>query len=288
MASQHGLDLIALLEPLALIGVGGQLRAAQNVTQTADRAHGDGNVAIGGLVDAVGRGDVGVGVADAAAHWRLMAVVEIGCQALQLQIEDGLQQGDLHAATLAGAAAADQTGQNTVHHVVAGKGVRHGDAQRRGRLVTIAVGVGQARHGLQQQVLAGLAFPRALCAVAGDGGIDQAGIQDTGALVVQTELGHNARAEILNEDVGLLHQRLHQLQVLGILQVGGKALLVAINGLKVHAVPIVDHVLQGQMAAAVTGLGVFHLDDPCTQIRQTQGGAGAGQILAEIQSDDAL
>ena len=169
-----------------------------------------------------------------------------------------------------------------------GKDIRHGNAQRRGRLVAVAVGIGQAGHGLQQQILTGLAFPRAFGAVAGDSGVDQAGVQDSGALVVQAKLGHDAGPEILDEHIGLLYQRLYQLQILGILQIGGKALLVAVDGLKIHAVPVVDHVLQGQMTAVVARLGILYLDDPRAQIRKAEGGAGACQILAEIQYHDVL
>ena len=90
---------------------------------------------------------------------RLAAVVEIGGEDLELEIEDGLEQDDLDLAAEVGDAAANQSGENALHEMRSGHHVGDGEAEGNGRLARVAVEIGQAGERLHEQVLAGLVAP---------------------------------------------------------------------------------------------------------------------------------
>ena len=79
------LDLIALGEAVVRIAfVAGEFRTIDQTTQFRQRTHGNGNEPVCCSVDAVGRAQVGVGVAVARALWFQVSIVEVGCEHLEL------------------------------------------------------------------------------------------------------------------------------------------------------------------------------------------------------------
>src|SRR5690606_31077017 len=96
------------------------------------------------------------------------AVVEMGGEHFELQVEDALEEADLYESALAGQATAHEAGEDAPHEVRAGHQVGDGEAHRHGTLIGVAREPGEAGERLRQQVLARLVPPRTAVAVAGD------------------------------------------------------------------------------------------------------------------------
>ena len=103
-----------------------------------------------------------------------------------------------------------------------------------------------AEQGLGQQILAGLLDIGAVGAVAGGGGIDQAGLARLQRLVAEAQLLHHAGAEILRHHVGGIDQAQRELAALGRLEVDGDAALVAVGAQVQRALAVVPDVAAAQ------------------------------------------
>ena len=92
-----------------------------------------------------------------------------------------------------------------------------------------------ATHGLGDQVIARLVGVGAILAEAGDGGVDQLGVDGPALLPAEAQPLHNARPVILNQHISGLHQLGKERFTALVLQIQGHAPLVAVQVLEVHA-----------------------------------------------------
>ena len=112
------------------------------------------------------------------------------------------------------------------------RGVLVGDADPGGggRLTRPSGQVEHPGHGLDEHVLPGPGHIRARLAVAGGADEDDGRVALGELLVAQAEAAHHAGAEVLHHDVELAGQRQDSLAGGLVLQVGGHAALVAVEG----------------------------------------------------------
>ena len=110
------------------------------------------------------------------------AVVEIGRQHLELEIDERLEQARLDMRALAGPAAPHQRREHALNDRAAREQIGDGEAERHRPLIAVAVEPHDAGARLREQVLARQHRPRALLAVAGDRGVDDARVDRSCAL----------------------------------------------------------------------------------------------------------
>ena len=249
-----------------------QRRAIQQAAEDGDGPHSQRQKAIGCLVDAVGGGEIGVGVINRAALGLFPAVVEMSRQHFELEVEYRFEQADLHQAALPGEAAADEAGEDALHQMRAGEEIHHCQAEGRRRAVGIAIEPDEAGYRLQQQVLARLVDPGTFIAVAGDFAIDDAGIDGADGFVIEAQPRHDARAEVLHDDIGLFDELLGALEIGWVFQIGGIAFLVAVDGMEERAFAVQFELGDIELAAEVATVGPFDLDDARAEIGQPQRG----------------
>ena len=113
-------------------------------------------------------------------------------------------------------------------------------------------------------------------------------IEARDGIEVETEPIHHARAEVVHHDVGARDQRLHPLQVARRFQVGGEALLVAVDGVEERAVGAESLVRELQLAGEVAAAGALHLDDLGAEIGEPQAAGRSRQELAEVEYQHSL
>ena len=207
-----------------------------------------------------------MGVVDCAALRQFAAIIEMRGQHLKLEVQDRFQQADLHQTALAGDAAPHQTSQYPLHQMRAGEEIDHRQTKGRRRAVGVAIQPHQPGYGLQQQVLPRLVDPGSLVSVAGDFAKDDARVDVADGGVVQAQARHDARTKVLHDDIGSGNQRLDARQIGGVFQVGGKALLVAVDGMEERAFAVQFQLGDIQLAAEVAAVGTLDLDDARAQI----------------------
>src|SRR5439155_23709071 len=102
---QKLLELIASGErvPATDAAQGGQV---EQIGELVERVHGDGEPAVGGAVDAVGRAEVRVAVADGLPIGRFAAVVEVRGEDFELEVDERFEQRGFDQSALTGDAAA--------------------------------------------------------------------------------------------------------------------------------------------------------------------------------------
>src|ERR1700730_307119 len=116
------------------------------------------------------------------------------------------------------------------------------------------------------------------------GGIDEARIARMQALPPVTELCHRARAEVLDERVGLVEQPLEDLATLRRFKVERDRLLAAVDRSKICRFAVLERAV---MARVVALRGRFDLDYPRPELGEQQGAVGTRQDAGEIDDRDA-
>ncbi len=207
---------------------------------------------------------------------------------LELQVDGGFDQAHIDAPAFASHAPAHQQGKDALHQLRARHHVGDGQPGGDGRSVAIPRQPGDARQRLDQQVLPRPVAPWSFRAITTDPGIDEARIDGADLIPAQPQPVHDAGAKIVDQHIGARHQPQHHRQIVGVLQVGGQALLAPVDGMKQRAVPIERQVGKVEIAAGVAAVGPFHLDDPRAQIAQPQCCRRSSQKLAEIQDRHAF
>src|SRR5262249_49797918 len=144
-----------------------------------------------------------------------------------------IEHGDIDIVAAAGLAAARERGEHRDGRIHARHDVddRHPDFFRAAaRLVVgLAGDAHQATHGLDHEILGGSVAPRPGLAEAGDGAVDQSGIERLEVVIAQPETLERADLEILQHDVGARRQRPHDLLALGLVELDGDRTLAAID-----------------------------------------------------------
>ena len=163
-----------------------------------------------------------------------------------------------------------------------------GDADAgRGRRVLLATAeAGETGQRLDEQVLAGPPDVRAVLAVADAGAVHEPRVPLRERLVAQPEPLHDARPEVLDDDVGLVDQAKRDVDAVGRLEVEDDAALVPVVRDERDAHPADVGVLQRVAAHPVARRGL-DLDDLSPQVAEDLGGERALRELAEVHDDDA-
>ena len=228
-----------------------------------------------------------MGRAEAGAPGRAAAVVEVGSQHLELEVDQRFEQAGFDMGAGAADAAPHQGGEDAVREGGAGQHVGDGEAEGHRPLIVVAVEPHDAGARLRQKVLTGPLDPRALVAVAGDRGIDDAGIDRPDRGVVEPEALDDAGPEILQHDVGLADQLSERGEVGRVLEVEREAFLGAVDGVEDGRIPADLGVAQIDLATEVAAVGPLDLDDAGAEVLQAQRGVGSGEELAEVDDDQS-
>ena len=146
----------------------------------------------------------------------------------------------------------------------------------------------QSRKRLHEEILAGFGAPRTGFAVAGDLGVDQARIERGDGFVAEASLLDDAGTKVLDEYVSASEECAHLLEVGGVFEVGGKGLLIPINGMEEGGVAIEREVRDVELAAEITLTGTLDLDDAGAEIGEAQRGRGTGEELREVDDEQTL
>src|SRR5579884_3413448 len=170
--------------------------------------------------------------------------------------------------------------------------IAQADAQVRGRALGIQpAGLEQAAHGLGDDVVSRPVAVRAevarVAAEAADTGVDQARVLLPECLVADTQALGETRFEVLDHDVGGADEVLVDGPALGLGDVEGDRLLVAVEAQVVSGVLLAGLVafdgrhLAGRIALA----GALDLDDFRALVGQDHGAVRPGDLL--LEPDDA-
>ena len=227
------LDLVALGEPARrIVVIGVERLQLEQIAKPRDRGHGDGEVGVLRPVDAIRRGQIGVRAVHPRAYRQPAAVVEVGGENLELEIDERLEQAGLDVAALAGDAPAHERRQDRLDERRTGEHVADRQPERHRPLPFVAVQPHDAGTRLRQQVLTRTHRPRPLVAEAGDAAENDGRIDRRHDVVAEAEPLDDAGAEILDEHVGLADEVLERLKVGRVLEVEGDALLAAVDGVE--------------------------------------------------------
>ena len=205
-----------------------------------------------------------------------------------MQIQHGLQQGDLHLTAQPGLCPPHQTGQKALCQVCSRDGIRQRKSQCHRRIRRVAVEECNARHGLCQQILTGLFHPRPLGTITRDCSVNNTGVNRFHRFIIQSHTGHDAGPEIGDHHIRFRYQLLDPLQIRRILQIGRIALLAPVNDLKIDSIAVSHQILQCQLPSGIAYAGALNFDDSGSQIAQPHRRRGAGQKLAKIQNRNSF
>ncbi len=242
--------------------------------------HTEGDEAVGRGEDLVGN-DRGMSVAAAS---RPLARREIDSRLVREQRGHRVEHRDLDLLAAPGATAR----QEGKHDAVGRRHTRHQIRDRRPHLHRRPVGkardVHEARFGLNHEIVAGASGLRPRFAEAGDRAVHELGILVGEGGVAEAELLHGARPEILEEHVTLPDQGAQDRLSLGVLEVEGDALLVAIDRHEVGGFAAHER----RPASGVVPLaGFLDLDDLGTHVPEHHRAERPGQHASEIEHANA-
>ena len=211
-------------EPRVLGQLGHPEHAAE-LAELAVVARGDDQVAV-----RAGERLVGEQAGVAVAHpQRDHPARDVGAALVDQPGQRGGQQVDLDVLAATGLVAAVDCGEHPDRGVQTGHHVEDRDAGPEGLPVRVAGQAHQPGDGLHDQVVAGQLATLLAAPEAADRGVDDAGVGRLDALVVQSEPGQAAGAEVLDHDVGPCCQGLRDRHVVGVLEVQGDGALVAVH-----------------------------------------------------------
>ncbi len=198
-----------------------------------------------------------------------------------------VEQADVHVAAHSRIARP----HHGAHQAQGRQGPRAQIDQRQPRLLRRTLGVAGQAHpagvALHQVVVPGFRGPLPAASEGREGGADDGPLDLAEAGVVQAHAGGQVAAQVVEDAIGPADQWMEHGRCLGMVQVEGDALLVAVEALEVDAVVAFDfgsH-LAGDVASAE---GVFDLDHLCSQVGQQHAGPGTGAELLDGQDANAL
>ena len=180
----------------------------------------------GSILAAVGVawGNAGQGASRRLADHAEGAV--LGQQAFHA-VEDRFVQGHVDHLAFAAGLAFVQRQQDADHAVQRGQRVADAHAHAHRHAAGLGGQVAQAAHGLGHNAEAGFVAVRPCLAVAADAQHDQARIELQQVLWPQAPAFHGARAEVLDQHVGINGQAAHDIARFGLLEIQRDRALVA-------------------------------------------------------------
>ena len=164
--------------------------------------------------------------------------------------------------------------------------IRHRGREAHGRAVDLAGQRHRARFRLRYQVITGLSRPRPAPPIAADRGVNQSRIQFRKGLITDTgALQGRRRCQVGHEDIGVLHQLVHEFSPAVGSYIQGDAALVAVDR-KVIAALIAD-IRWRPLPRIVADARPFDLDHISAEIAQYHCAVGTGQRLRLIHHLDS-
>ena len=196
-----------------------------------------------------------------------------------------VQQGGVNQLPLAGFIAVVEGGYDGTEGQHTGEQVNEGKAHPLGGAVGFAGEVHQAAIRLDDEVVAGLAGHRPGASVAGDGAVDDVGVESPDVIVAQPEARQGAGAEAFNHHIGVGSQLFDYGEAVVGFEVDGEAALVAVEGKELGAFAVPD---RGPFAGFVAVAGLLNFDDIGAHIGQVLGAEGAGEGAGEVDDLDVV
>ena len=197
---------------------------------------------------------------------------------------------------MAGAVFFPQGGEDGVAGEHRGDQVADVEAYFDRRAVGFAVDVHQAAHALDLRVVGGFVLVGAGLPVAGNGGVDDTGVDGGDSVVAQSGAAQGAGGEVFQHYVGLFRQIQEKLLAFGGFQVKGYA-LDALGAFQEAGGQVIGGVGsgvgafgagEGAVAAhRVAAAGDFDFDDFGAQPGQAHGGKGPGEVDGDAQDANA-
>ena len=233
--------------------------------------------AVAGLVEVVAGKAV---VEEIVGQTRHDAIPQILAPAQAMPAQGAIGHGDVDVLAPAQPLPGKQGGGNA-------EGSKQGAAAQVGDLhpgqgrAALAAAVGE--HAVERQVVdvvPGPLRPRPVRAVAGDGAVDEPGIDRLQRREPQAQPVHDPGSEPLQDHVRLCRQPLEDLLALRLFQVQGQRALVAVED---HVVAAVVAQQRRPPADVVPALGIFHLDHISAEIRQQHGAERPRQQTRQVE-----
>ncbi len=256
----------------------GQLGDAEHLDQLAELpvvAGGDDQLAVGAHQRLVGE-QAGVAVAHPLGDH---AAGHEGAGLVDHPRQGGGEQVDLDVLAATALLAGVQRGEDADRGVQPGHHVEDRDAGAEGLGVGAAGEAHQARHRLDDQVVAGQYPAPVRRTEAADRGVDDPRVGGRDGVVVEAEARETAGAEVLHHDVGAAGELLGERDVAGVLEVEGDGALVAVDPEVVRR----DAVAHGRLPRpGVVAGGRLDLDHLGAEVGEQHRGVGAGQDPREV------
>ena len=137
-----------------------------------------------------------------------------------------------------------------------------------------------------QPIIAGTVLERSRGPERADGAVDERRLRRAQRVGVEAELGGRARTQILNDDIGALHDELSQARAFGgIPEVDHGRSLVAVEALEGggHAAPI-----GRRPTARIVTVGLLDLDDVGTEVTEDSAGVRCRDTVPELDHGDTV
>ena len=203
----------------------------------------------------------------------------------------GLGQGHVDVRAAARALQPFEAGDGSDGGVCAGDGV--GD-EGAGAVGAVVVGVagdgGEPAGGLDVRAVGDPVAPRAGRAEAADGNHHESGIHLAQLFVGEAEVGHDAGAVVLDDDIGLRGEVEEDAAALVGREVEGDIALVAVHLVEVAgAVPVVLAGVEAGVVAAARGgaRGQLDLDDLGAEVGEVAAGDRSGPVVRDLDDTEA-
>ncbi len=196
--------------------------------------------------------------------------------------EARFQHRDIDVLALAGVGALEQGGRDGECGGHAGQHVAHRETGTSGAHFLVAGQRHDAGQRLDLAVVAGLVAIGTGAAEAGDGAIDQAGIDRAEGVVADAEAIHHAGAEVLHHHVGARDEAVDDVDCGRLLQIEREAAFVAVDRQPRRRHASVGPFAGEGRAAHVLALTTFDLDDVGAEQGKLVAAVGAGEDLGEV------
>ena len=118
-----------------------------------------------------------------------------------MHVERGRHQINLDQPAAPGGGAPEQGGHEPLDKMIPAGDIKRRESRWHGRFAIVSREPRHPRHGLNQQILSRFPYPGARGAIAGDGAIDDPGIQRANRFISQPDAFHYAGTKIVNYHV---------------------------------------------------------------------------------------
>ena len=201
---------------------------------------------------------------------------------------DGVEHRHLDPLAEARAGTLEEGGRDAVGGVDAGGDVGNGWRRLDRRAVGLAGVPHEAAGGLEDEIHAGLLRERAARAERRDRAVDEARVPFAQRVVAEPVPLHHARAEVLDQHVGLRDEAADERRARLLPDVDRDAALVPVEPLEVEPADL-GREPSGAVgvADAVAATRLLHLDDVGAEVAEQGGAPRTGGLVAQVDDADA-